>query len=155
MVRIVGIGEYIVSDNEGDTIKTFALASCVAVTVYCPKKKVAGMVHTALPSPISNQNIDRPGYYATTGVPLLIKRICQKHECRMQDLIICMYGGANSVRVNDKFSIGRRNIDAVIKVLTHLNIRVYKKEIGGTVSRTIEMDVATGEIRMSKLPIII
>ena len=47
MDKIVGIGEYAISNRREDIIKTFALASCVAVTAYSPSKGVAGMVHIA------------------------------------------------------------------------------------------------------------
>ena len=35
---IVGVGDYKVSNNSEDEIKTFALGSCVAVIVYDKKK---------------------------------------------------------------------------------------------------------------------
>ena len=63
MDRIIGIGEYIISDDPEDSIKTFALASCVAVTFYNPFIHLAGMVHIALPTPMDLEEAQRrPGY---------------------------------------------------------------------------------------------
>ena len=50
MNRIVGIGEYVISNAPEDFIKTFALSSCVAVTFYNPSIHLAAMVHIALPT---------------------------------------------------------------------------------------------------------
>ncbi|TVY01022.1 hypothetical protein [Paenibacillus cremeus] len=66
--KVVGLGEIACSNNEEDTIITYALSSCVAVTAYCPINKVAGMIHIVLPKPNSEKDErHRPGYYATTG----------------------------------------------------------------------------------------
>ncbi|NTV78293.1 MAG: chemotaxis protein CheD, partial [Clostridiales bacterium] len=78
MDRVVGIGECIVSNDPGDVIKTYALASCVAVTVYSREKKVAGMVHIALPERMRSfdDSYEKPCYYATLAVPFLMNKIC-------------------------------------------------------------------------------
>lgn len=41
MVRVVGMSEHIVSNADGGILRTFSLASCVAVAVYCPIKRAA------------------------------------------------------------------------------------------------------------------
>jgi len=97
----VGIGEYAVS-NKNDMIKTYALASCVAITVFCPKNKIAGMAHIALPSPITaSEDTMRPCYYANMAVPLLINKICQDFGCCKEDLEIKFFGGAKSIQKKD------------------------------------------------------
>lgn len=155
MNRIVGIGEYIISDNEEDILKTFALATCIALTVYSPLKKVLGMVHIALPS--SNINPDntllRPGYFADTAIPLLINKICLDYDCCKYELIVNIYGGAQSICKTDVFNIGKRNIDAVKEILSHNSIPFNAEETGGTNSRTVEMDVATGTVKIYLQPI--
>lgn len=157
MDRIIGIGEYAVSNNKNDTIKTFALGSCVAITIYSPIRNVAGMAHIALPSTDSfyaNDNT-RPCYYAVTAVPFLINKICTEFGCLKNELKIGIYGGAKSVRNNDVFKIGQRNIEATIKILSALNLKYDARETGGTYSRSLGMDVATGKIKVILQPIIV
>ncbi|MCR3921140.1 MAG: chemotaxis protein CheD [Firmicutes bacterium] len=150
---VIGIGEYAFSNRKIDKLKTFALSSCVAITAYCPKKTVAGMVHIALPSPGCNGDaLTRPGYYATTGVPILINAMRSQFGCVQSDLNIQLYGGAKSIR-NDVFNIGERNIEVVKAILAKLNIRSAKEDLGGTRSRTLEMDVETGNIRVFSQPL--
>jgi chemotaxis protein CheD len=152
----VGIGEYMISKDSTNTIKTFALSSCVAVLAYHPIKLVAGMIHIALPSPTESSFIkDRPAYFASTGVPLMLREIHTKYGCLPGELIIRIYGGAKSVRANDFFHIGERNIKAVKQVLSGLNLRIHKEDIGGFVSRTLEMRVNTGIVKVIEQPLCI
>ena len=146
MNNVIGIGEYFVSNREGDTITTYALASCVAVTLYCPVKKAAGMIHIALPEPTDN-NTKKLGYYATTGLPTLFDTMKNAFGCKRNELSIQLFGGANSIRSDDVFCIGQRNIEAIKVMLYEYGVRFNLKEVGGYVSRTIEMEVATGFIK--------
>ncbi len=153
MERIVGIGEYAVSDIESDRLKTFALASCVAVSAYCPPKKIAGMIHVALPAPLNKNDIlARPCYFATTGIPLFINKLVRDYGCKKDGLIIGVYGGANSIKAEDLFNIGKKNIDTVRKILKELNLKISTSEVGGILSRTLEMNVATGAIKITTYP---
>ena len=154
MDKIAGIGQYVISNNKNDVLKTFALSSCVAVVVHSPTKGAAGMVHIALPNSKSSfdDNINS-GYYANTAVPLLINRICLEYGCTKDELVIKLYGGARSVRVDDVFNIGEKNIKAVKKELDCLNLRYNEIETGGICSRTLYMKVDTGITKVTTQPI--
>jgi chemotaxis protein CheD len=156
MGMVIGIGEYAALGNKGDRIKTYALASCVALIAYSPLKKAGGMIHIALPY-ITDKELSksRPGYFATTGVPLLINLLCCKFGCTKEELKIGIYGGADSINQQDVFNIGKRNIEAVKDVLSSLGLKIYKTEVGGNISRTIELDISTGCIEISTQPICI
>lgn len=157
MRRILGIGEWGVSSNTNEVLQTYALGSCVALTAYCPQRKVAGMVHVALPSKIKSSNAigQNSGYYATSAVPLVINQMCNKYACRPQDLIIRLFGGADALNPMDSFKIGPRNIVAIKNILTDLNLNFEAREVGGHYSRTIELEVGTGRISVSKQQMII
>ncbi len=155
IINIIGIGEYTVSDNCNDIIKTFALSSCIAVTIYNPYKKIGGMIHIALPSPTGVSTDRGPGFYATTGIPLLIDLLCNKYKCLQRELVINMYGGADSIYKEDIFQIGKRNIEAVLNTLTVLNLDVQYSDTGGFISRTVEMNMDTGNVEIMSQPITI
>ncbi|MDF2984951.1 MAG: cheD1 [Eubacterium sp.] len=154
MKSIVGIGEYAISHNKENSLKTFALASCVAVTAYSPIRKKGAMIHIALPEPdTETDRMVRPGYYATTGIPLMIEKLCSDHGCTKGELEIQIFGGAESIRKNDIFNIGKRNIEAVVETLYNLNLRISGAQVGGKVSRTIELDINTGKVDILTQPI--
>ena len=46
--QTVGVGDMKVSSDPGDTIVTFALGSCLGVTIYDPVTRVGGMLHAML-----------------------------------------------------------------------------------------------------------
>lgn len=154
MEHVVGIGEYAISCCPLDTIKTFALSSCVAVTVYDPINTAAGMVHIALPSPSNFQSgIMFPHRYATTALPLLLNNMSNILKCSYGNFELKLFGGANSIRNGDVFNIGHKNIEAVIRTLESLNLRCRYADLGGKISRTIEMEVGSGYINVITQPI--
>jgi len=112
------------------------------------------MIHIALPTPADREDGQRrPGYYATSGIPLLINKMGNEFNCKIEDLQIKIYGGAMSIKNDDYFKIGLRNLSTVRDTLASMNLRVLEAQIGGTVSRSIEMDVRTGSIIITTLRI--
>ncbi|NLN06876.1 MAG: chemotaxis protein CheD [Firmicutes bacterium] len=156
MEIIVGIGECAVTNRSEAKLKTFALASCVAVTAYSKIRRAAGMVHIALPFPPHTEAArQRPAYYATTGIPLLLEKMHREFGCLRTELQIGVFGGADSARDKDYFSIGKKNIAAVMRLLSAMHLAASSIGVGGDVSRTVEMDVATGKVTITTQPIII
>ena len=68
---VVGIAELAVSQTPHDVIVTHALGSCIAVCVWDPVVRVAGLLHFLLPE--AKLNMDRarkqPATFACTLVP--------------------------------------------------------------------------------------
>lgn len=150
MDLVVGIGDYAISSSQADRLFTFALSSCVAVTAYSLSKRVAGMLHVSLPFPQQRgEQRLQPAHYAVTGVPLMINRMRQQHGCLPGELQIGLFGGASSAYPGDVFNVGERNIQAVFEALHGLSLRVRVADLGGTVSRTLRMDVATGQVQVT------
>lgn len=114
-------------------------------------KKVAGLAHIVLPTPHQEENeTSKPVYYASTGVPLLLEKLYAEFQCSKHDLIIKIFGGANSQNEQDFFKIGRQNLVEVTKILENLGVLFTIADTGGNVSRTIEIAVSTGHIKILK-----
>jgi len=151
---IVGIDEYGISNAPEDFIKTFALSSCVAVTFYNPFIHLAAMIHIALPTPTDLEEAKRrPGYYATLGVPILIHELCCRYGSQRMDLQVKLFGGAASLRTDDYFKIGQRNIKTVRETLSEMDLKIVDAHIGESISRSITMCVLSGEIEIVTLPL--
>ena len=157
MDRIVGIGEYAISGDINDILKTFALSSCVALTAYDPIKKILGMVHIALPSSetMKNRIIANPAYYADTAVPLLIHKMCPGYGCIKEELEIRLFGGSESAREDEIFNIGMSNIQMVESVLSKMNLAICYSDTRGNMTRSITADVATGTVKVVYQPLCI
>lgn len=154
MLKIVEVGEYIISNSEKDILKVLALGSCIAVTAYCSTQRVLGIVHIALPeSNIKYQEgKSQPGYFANTGLPLLLRELCLGYGCDKNSLLVRLFGGAQSGYFNDVFNIGERNLKAIKEILDCYGLVYDTDETGGNNSRTIEMDVATGTVKIAYQP---
>jgi chemotaxis protein CheD len=154
MERIIGLGEIVISNQKQDILKTYGLGSCIGITVYSTTRRVGGMGHIVLPRPLDLQSAsEKLGYYAVTGVPLLINEICMKYGCTINELEINLFGGAYSVQKNDSFQIGKRNFEEVLRILKTLNIKQVNTEVGGNTSRTIEMDISSGHVKITRQPL--
>lgn len=146
---VLGVGDYGVSVKEDGVLKTFALGSCVAVMLYDPRKRVGGMVHVALPDSSTNTKRAQalPGYFADSGIPLLLQKVAEaRGDDSVRGLVVKICGGASVVKGHNIFDIGKRNIEAVKKVLREHRLRPMREDVAGSISRTVSMEIATGKV---------
>lgn len=155
MEIILGIGDYAVTNQSEDRIKTFALGSCVALTLYSPQRKVLGMVHIALPHSGVDHGKSRnsPGHFADTAVPLLLNKFFFEFGCSKDELEIRLFGGSRAKWENDSYNVGERNVQAVKQELDALGLEWHSVDVGGLFGRTVEMDVATGTPKVKRYPL--
>ncbi|MEJ2199507.1 MAG: chemotaxis protein CheD [Desulfuromonadaceae bacterium] len=149
---VLGVGDLGANNDQDSEIKTYALGSCVSVVLLDPKTRTVGMVHVALPESKINRAkaLERPGYFADTGIPKLLEEMT-KLGCQPKGkgLIVKLAGGAAIMDHNDTFNIGKRNILAVKKVLWGYGMGPRSEDVGGTFSRTVSVSVKTGEVILS------
>lgn len=156
MIHVVGIGDIVITSDINDSIVTHALGSCVAVTFHCPQTKVTGMIHIALPSRSAGQMVNsKPGYYADEGLLNLMNTLECQYQFRFGTAEINVFGGAIPTKTPDIFKIGTRNLQVVNEILQMRNLRYQAHEVGGIVSRTIELCVRDGQISIKRQPLII
>ena len=146
---VVGIGDCKLSKDPDDVIVTHALGSCIAVLVHDPVAKVAGLLHYMLPESTLDleKAATRPFVYADTGIPLLFKSAYQLGALKSR-MVVMAVGGAQMLDPNGTFNIGKRNHLAMRKIFWKAGVIVHKEEVGGTVSRTVRIDVASGRVQL-------
>ena len=151
-VMTLGVGGLGAANDPGTVIKTLALGSCVAVLLLDPKTRSVGMAHIALPeSRINNGKAqETPGYFADTGIPALIKEMgrlgCKGNG---KGMIVKLVGGAKIMDPNSTFNIGKRNVLAIKKILWSQGMGVVAEDVGGSISRSVALDVDTGRVVIS------
>jgi chemotaxis protein CheD len=62
----------------------------------------------------------------------------------VERLVVRAAGGAQVMDENGVFNIGKRNYLALCKILWKAGVMIHGGEIGGTTSRTVRLEVATG-----------
>lgn len=151
-IFILGIGELGATARPGTGLKTFALGSCVAVLLLDPSTRCVGMAHVALPdSSIKPEKARiRPGHFADTGIPTLLKQMLQAGAgCEHRGYIAKLVGGASVMDPNNTFNIGIRNVSAIKSILNLSGIRIASEDVGRRISRTVSVDVDTGTVLVS------
>ena len=145
----VGMGEIQVSKSQGTYLAAPGLGSCIGVTVYDPKVKVAGMVHVVLPdSSNSNKEITSPGKYADTAIPELLDKVTKLGAIK-SNLIVKISGGAqmfNLEKGGNILNIGMRNNIAVKAALSKEGLILKAADVGGNKGRTVKLEVSTGRV---------
>jgi chemotaxis protein CheD len=146
----VGIGGWAVSSDANDTLRTYALGSCVAVLIYDSSLTIAGMIHIALPD--SKVDAERarslPGYFADTGLPVMIEEMKKRGAVRGH-VWVKLAGGASVMDPGGLFDIGKRNILAAKRILWGSSLGPVAEDTGGNASRTVSIAVRDGETIVS------
>lgn len=149
---VVGIAEIQQSSDPDCAIVTYALGSCIAVTLYDPVRGAAGMIHYMLPSSTSGpaKAAARPGMFADTGVPLLFEKMYGL-GCKKENLVIKVAGGGKLYEDNGTFSIGERNYTVLRKMFWKVGVTIAAEDVGGAKSRTVRLFVGTGRVIVSSM----
>ena len=147
--RVIGIGELAVSSDPGESIVTYALGSCLGITVYDRVAKVGGMVHVMLPlTPAHADEAARwPGKFVETGVATLFREL-YAIGARKERVELRVAGGARTtgLAVDEVFEIGRRNVVALKKVLWQNGVLIKAHDLGGHASRTVSLTIHDGRV---------
>jgi len=141
----VGVGDCKVSDAAGSVLATYALGSCIAVAIHDPVAAVGGLLHFMLPESSLNPDkaSENPFMFADTGIPLLF-HAAYDLGAEKRRLVVRAAGGAQVMDESGVFNIGKRNNLALRKILWRAGVMIHGEEIGGTASRTVRLEVATG-----------
>ena len=146
MHHVVGISEMIVTQEPTDTIVTYSLGSCVGLTVHDPNAMVGGQIHCMLPlSKIDkNKAAERPAMFVDTGVSALLERVLDL-GAKKSNLVACVAGGAAPLDLQVGMKIGERNFATLRKILWKNGILISAQDVGGTIARTMKLDMKTGK----------
>jgi chemotaxis protein CheD len=145
----VGMADLRISAEPGAVLITHALGSCLGLTVYDPVTRVGGMLHAMLPDSTIDpaKATQNPAMFVDTGVPRLF-RACYELGGQKTRLEVKVAGGSTirTTRSEDYFRIGERNFVALRKLLWRNNVLLKGYDVGGTKSRTLTLDLGTGEV---------
>lgn len=146
MNHTVGIAEMHVSQDPGLVIATYALGSCVGLSLYDSQARVGGLIHCMLPlSRIDPAKAERnPLMYVDTGVTVLLQALFDLGAQR-KSLSAKVAGGSKIMDANGVFNIGERNYTVLRKVLWKNDILVSGEDVGGSIPRTMYLHMDSGK----------
>lgn len=145
---VVGVADMKVATEAGELLITYALGSCLGITIYDPAVRVAGMLHVMLPDSTTHGEKGRtnPFMFVDTGVPRLF-RAAYEAGAKKERMIVKVAGGSTRhvTAADDHFKIGKNNFLALRKIFWKNNVLIDSHEVGGTDSRTMWIDVESGQ----------
>ncbi len=141
----VDMADFKVSHDPSVELITYALGSCIAITIYEPQLRVGGMIHYMLPNstvaPAKAEAV--PAMFADTGIPMLFKE-SYKLGCVKPNLIVKVAGGGHLYDDQGVFNIGKRNYAVLVKIFQKTGVVVAAEDVGGMKSRTVRLSIADG-----------
>lgn len=146
--QTVGMADMKVSNRLEDVLITYALGSCLGITLFDPVAKVGGLLHVMLPSAELHQEKARrnPYMFVDTGVPRLFQE-SYRLGARKERVIVKVAGGAAAKNEEeDRFQIGKNNFLMLRKLFWKNGVLITAHDVGGRDSRTLSVEVATGEV---------
>jgi chemotaxis protein CheD len=144
---VVGIADCRIGKVPGQVLATYALGSCIGLAVHDPDTAVGGLLHFMLPDSTidSVRGRDNPYMFADTGIPLLISGVCG-HGASKRRLVVQAIGAAQMMDPQNVFEIGKRNYQAMRRILWKAGILLQAEAIGGMKSRTVRLEIGTGRV---------
>lgn len=129
-------------------IMTIGLGSCIGISLYDKKRKIAGLAHIMLPDSTQFSEVKAPMKFADLAIPMLIEKM-QKKGCVKEDLVAKIAGGASMFNFSDSkvnSDIGSRNAISVKEALKRNNIPILAEETGGNKGRTMIVNSEDGVV---------
>jgi chemotaxis protein CheD len=108
---------------------------------------VAGLLHLMLPESSMDPERARrqPFLFADSGIPALFHAAYAK-GAEKKRMSVRLIGGAQVMDPNGVFNIGKRNHLACRKILWSAGVMVSAEAVGGSVSRTVRLEVKSGAL---------
>ena len=142
----VGIGEAAWVAG-GGILSTVGLGSCVAVVIHDPVARAGGLLHFQLADSTTDPARARqqPFLFGDHGIAALSQALaslgCVPVRCKVQ-----VIGGASMMAQMSAAQIGKRNVLAARKALWKAGFLIEQEIVGGNCSRSVSLDVASGEV---------
>ncbi len=150
--RPVASGSFIVSTKKREILEAY-LGTCVGVTLCDRKADVGGLIHILLPEPTGVEQLWHPESYASTGLPLFVKALCDAGASKKR-LEACIAGGALVGPLSERdlsLDIGGRTHEIVEGILHRLNIPIETTETGGYFTCRLALNLQTWESRIEPM----
>lgn len=149
MKIVVGMAEMQVTKDPEVTLIAYSLSSCIGVTLYDPVIGLGGLLHFMLPdSQIDVQKAKKnPWMFADTALPLFLAE-AHKLGAEKKRLQVKIAGGSQMMEESSFFNVGARNYMTLRKLLLANEISVDGEDIGGSLNRTLSIDLSSGTVRV-------
>ncbi|WP_024694966.1 chemoreceptor glutamine deamidase CheD [Pseudomonas syringae] len=131
------------------------LGSCVAITLWHPRRHIGGMCHFMLPGRKRSKEQPLDGKYADEALELLIGHV-RANNTRPEDYEVKLFGGGQMFpeHRNDlgKHDVANLNIGAALFLAEHYHLHLIAQDLGRTGYRNIMFDLWSGNVWVRHQP---
>jgi len=139
----VRMGELAVTSNAGASLAIHGLGSCVGVSLWDPRGRIAALAHFMLPSGTA---VDPPAKFVDGGLMRLFAAFEAAGGSIRRAEVKAAGGAAVIMLASGATEIGRRNADAVRTGLQGFGLALTASDLGGTMARSIVLSAETGAL---------
>lgn len=136
--------------HTGATVKTL-LGSCIAVTLWHPRRHMGGMCHFLLPSRLRTPDGLLDGRFGDEAMHLLAHEI-KRTGTKTNDYEVHLYGGADTMpdEAKVKFNIGERNVEKAWELIDKYGFQLQCVDVGGNEPRNVTIDLTNGQVVLKR-----
>ena len=145
---VAGIGEMVLSSSPDAHLVAYGLGSCIALAVWDPRTKVAGLAHFMLPAGPANNG--SPVKFIDTGLDTFLHALESKGAF-LNRSVLKAAGAAAMLTVGGGLAIGKRNAESIQAALTERGLNLAATSLGGNAGRTVQLEVADGRFLIKSL----
>jgi chemotaxis protein CheD len=135
------------------------LGSCVAVTMFSVRLRLAAICHGMLPSPhgrgMADSNPNDAFRYLSMVIPAMAERFAHA-GIKPSEIEVKMFGGGNVINLGGEPSgerwIGSANVITAQQLLATAGLRIRVQNTGGEYGCKIVFNTRTGEVLHKYLP---
>ncbi|MEM9443893.1 MAG: chemotaxis protein CheD [Verrucomicrobiota bacterium] len=144
---VVGVADGKFTNQKDGTITTYALGSCLGITLYDRARLLGGLIHIMLPTPKEGASTAKVFMYLEKGLPIALQKF-QSAGSRVSQLECKVFGGARVMQADNYFSIGDKNIEKCRQMSQQTGLKVSVWEVGGQLNRTIKFQMSDGKVKV-------
>ena len=146
---VVGVADAAASNDPSADLVTHSLGSCIGLVLHDPVVRVGALLHAMLPESQLDPERARhnPCMFVDSGIEKALEMFARIGGLAAR-ASIKVAGGAQMLDEKGVFRIGERNFRAVQQSLARLGLTLRAWEVGGVISRTLRLNIATGEVTL-------
>ncbi len=140
---VAGIGEMVVTKEQGVNLVAYGLGSCVALSAWDPHSKVAGLAHFMLPAGPPG---GPPVKFVESGIGTFLETFAKQGGSPSRAEFKAAGGAAMLSVMSGNLEIGKRNAEAVVSALHASGLKLAAADLGGKAGRTVQLEATSGRL---------
>ncbi|MGB0128208.1 MAG: chemotaxis protein CheD [Rhodocyclaceae bacterium] len=140
-------GEFFFGDE--DTRIRTVLGSCVAITLWHPRRRIGGMCHYMLPSRGQGRSHQLDGRYCDEAIAMFLRET-RGTRTLPGEYEVKVFGGGNMFphRHHHLLDVGRRNAETGLDLLSRHGFHVKARHLAGSGHRNVVFELWSGDVWM-------